>query len=167
MMSWDRKSFLMLLIASCSIVTPNIANALCPYGSIISLSIDVSKSDVICDNQYQQFRFPVTSGNQYEVTITPSSSSYDPDLYVGATSSVSNTGNYFANSTNGGGSEDSVSFTANSSKISSAGQWIKHLLDICNTFGFLDQPESAIWHKCGMHAFSILPRKVIDVLVLL
>jgi len=115
MMFWDRKFYLMLIIAFCTIATPNIANALCPYGSIISLSIDVSESDVVCNNQYQRFEFPVTSGNQYKVTVIPSSSSYGPGLYGGATISVSNTGNYFASSTNGSGSEDTVTFTANSS----------------------------------------------------
>ena len=102
-----------------SLVMPQIANALCPYGDVISLSIGVSKYDQVCNNQYQRFKFPVTSGRQYKVTVTPTSSSYDTDLYVGATSSVSDTTNYFASSTNGSGNVDTVTFTASSSTSTS------------------------------------------------
>jgi len=102
-----------------SLLISQIANALCPYGSIISLSMGVSKYDQVCSNQYQQFKFPVTSGRQYKVTVTPTSSSYDTDLYLGATGSVSNTSNYFAYSTNGSGNVDTVTFTASSSTSTS------------------------------------------------
>ena len=50
------------------------------YDPMVPLTVGASAmSDSICQGYYQQYSFPILSGNIYKVTITPSAG--DPDLY--------------------------------------------------------------------------------------
>ncbi len=83
------------------------------YDAIETLSVGGLESDTICQGFYQRFQFPVTSGRQYEVTVTPGSTA-NADLYLHSNEDVSNqTGDYTYSSTSGGTSQsETVAFTA-------------------------------------------------------
>jgi C1A family cysteine protease len=79
------------------------------YGPMVSLTPGAASGGTICQNNKQQYSFPVAAGGQYRVTLTPSAG--NPDLYLHSTSAVSNTV-YTFSSANTGTAVDIITFTA-------------------------------------------------------
>ncbi len=109
------KYFLPVILGLFSLCFFSEALAVCYDPNPIALSIGSSSSGAVCIGSFQKYSFPVVNGRSYKVTVTPSSSNQDPDLYVNSNINVSPATGYHdvCSSANGAGLVDSCSFLSN------------------------------------------------------